>query len=193
LIQKESVSVVKLAPSPVLGGYDRSFGDTRLTELSGVALVSVALPLGDEKAAEKAIKSAYQLAFPDSGASTATQTHRLIRTGADQGLLMFESDAANAEPEVQAALKGACYTSLQTDAWVVLSLSGPLANAVLERLCPIDLHDSRFPVDSAARTVMEHMSAIVLRDGADSYQLLSASSSAGSFLHAVETSLSYVS
>jgi sarcosine oxidase subunit gamma len=36
---------------------------------------------------------------------------------------------------------------------------------------------------------MEHLGTIVLRDGTDSFLLLSAHSSAESFLHAVETSI----
>jgi len=40
---------------------------------------------------------------------------------------------------------------------------------------------------------MEHMGAIVLRDGPDSFLLLSASSTARSYLHAVEISLRNVS
>ena len=184
--------MANLAPTPILGGYDMSFGDTCLKEVTTIALVSLAIPLSGAQTAEKAVKSAFKLDFPTPGQSTATKTHRLIRTSPDQALLMFESDAANAEPAVQSALKGACYTSLQTDAWVVLSLSGPRAHAALERLCPIDLHDDVFPVHSAARTMMEHMGAIILRDSPETFQLLSASSSAASFLHALETSLKYV-
>ena len=81
---------------------------------------------------------------------------------------------------------------LETDAWVVLQISGPDVRAVLERLCPLDLHDATCPIDSAQRTVMEHMGAIIIRTAPDRFLLLSASSSAKSFLHAVETSLKYI-
>ena len=62
---------------------------------------------------------------------------------------------------------------------------------MLERLCPLDLHESAFPVGAAQRTVMEHMGAVILREGTDEFLLLSASSSAASFLHAVKTSIRY--
>ena len=39
---------------------------------------------------------------------------------------------------------------------------------------------------------MEHMGAIIHREGTDRFLLLSASSSARSFLHAVEASLEHV-
>ncbi|MYA88775.1 MAG: sarcosine oxidase subunit gamma, partial [Boseongicola sp. SB0662_bin_57] len=41
-------------------------------------------------------------------------------------------------------------------------------------------------------TVMEHMGAMAIRTGDDAFLLLSAGSSAESFLHAVETSYRYV-
>lgn len=188
---KESVSVASLTPAPRLGGYDRKFGDLRLRERTDLALVSLAIPLGGDAAAKKAIKSAFKLDLPAPGQSSASKTHRLVRTAPDQAMLVFDDTSANAEAAVRTALKGACYTTLQTDAWVALALVGPRARTVLERLCPLDLHDSAFPVDAAARTVMEHMGAMILREGPHSFLLLSASSSAGSFLHAVETSIRY--
>jgi len=183
--------VAKLTPAPVLGGYDRAFGDLHLREMTDLALVSLAIPLGGEAAVKKAIKSAYKLEMPDSGRSAATKSHRLIRIAPDQAMLAFATDAALAEPEVQIALKGTCYTTNQTDAWVALSINGPDVRRALERLCPIDLDDAAFPGNSAVRTVMEHMGSMIIRTDQDAFMLLSASSSAGSFLHAVETSINY--
>ena len=183
--------MASLTPKPPLGGYDRRFGDLHLRECTDLALVSLAIPQGGDAAAKKAIKSAFGLALPDPGQSTVGKSQRLIRTAPDQALLVFNDTAANAEPAVRKALKGACYTTLQTDAWVVLSLNGPGARTALERICPLDLHDSAFPEGAAQRTVMEHMGAMILREGPHSYLLLSASSSAQSFLHAVETSIRY--
>lgn len=186
------VKLPPLTPTAVLAGYDQSFGTLRLTEMTALAMVSLALPLGGEEPAMKAIKSAFKLDLPDPGRSVASKTHRLIRISPDQALVVFDDDAPLAEPAVRAALNGACYTTNQTDAWVGLRLDGPDARRVLERLCPLDLHDATFPVDAAARTVMEHMGAIVVRGGATGFMLFSASSSAHSFLHALETSIRYV-
>ena len=46
--------------------------------------------------------------------------------------------------------------------------------------------------DVSARTVMEHMGAMIVHLSGDRFLLLSASSSAQSFLHAVELSYRYV-
>ena len=62
----------------------------------------------------------------------------------------------------------------------------------LERICPLDLDPLGFEGDGAARTTMEHMGAFVMRDGEGGFFLMSARSSAKSFLHAVETSIKNV-
>ena len=83
-------------------------------------------------------------------------------------------------------LQGTGYTTDQTDAWVCLEISGPETILALERLCPLDI--ARFTDGTAARTVMQHMGALIIRLSADRFLLLSARSSAASFLQAVETS-----
>ena len=60
--------------------------------------------------------------------------------------------------------------------------------AALERFCPLDL--GAFPAGSVARTAMEHMGAVIAReDDAPTFLLLSARSSARSFLHGLGTAL----
>ena len=181
----------KLQPTPILGGYDTTNSGIRIWERSELALVSLSVPLGGEADATKALKKAYKLDFPASGTSVATKTHRAIRVGVDQAMLVFSDVAALAEPNVQASLAGAFYTTNQTDAWVVLTIEGENVRAVLERLCPLDLDASVFPIDQVQRTVMEHMSAIILREDENRFTLMSASSAAQSFLHALETSIQY--
>ncbi len=179
-----------LTPLSPLHGYDETIGDVRLRERD-LALVSLAIPLGGEAAATKAIKAACKLDLPEVGHSKASKTRRLIRMSPDQAMLVFEDPAPLTERAVQKALKGACYTTNQTDAWVILEISGPGTRAALERICPLDLDDAAFPIDKATRTMMEHLGVLIARTGDDTFLLMSASSSARSFLHAVETSVRY--
>lgn len=180
-----------LKPVSPLGGYDQTFGDIRVWERSELALVSLAVPLGEDAAAKKALKSAFKLEMPEPGHSVATKTHRAVRVSSDQVMLVFADDAVLAEPAVAKSLKGAFYTTNQTDAWVSLSISGAGVRTVLERLCPLDLHEDVFAIDAAERTVMEHMGVFIVREAEDQFLLMTASSSALSFLHAVETSINY--
>ena len=82
--------------------------------------------------------------------------------------------------------------TIQTDAWVILRISGPLALKALERICPINLEPDVFLENDIARTIMEHLGSIVICEKVGSYLVMSASSSAKSFLHALETSLQNV-
>lgn len=189
------MSDFSLTAAPPLADFDRRFGDTVLKAPKDLAIVSIALPLGGEAAAKKAIKGAYGVALPDIGQSAVAQDDAaaIMRLGSDQAFVLFPCPTPDAEPRVAALLKGAAYTTDQTDAWCALELSGPLARAALERICMVDLHPDAFAVNSVARTVMEHLGAIIARTGAQTYMLLSASSSAKSFAHAVEVSLENVS
>ena len=72
-------------------------------------------------------------------------------------------------------------------------MSGTGVRVALERICPLDLDDQAFPEGRVARTAMEHLSVIILRDGPDSFLLMSPRSSARSFRHAVELSVENVS
>lgn len=180
-----------LSSLSALSGYDKDHGGVHLTELTGLAIVSIALPLDGEIAAEKAIKTAFGIALPAIGQSAVSKDGavRLARLGRDQLFVIFLTAPPDAEQMVAAKLKGTAYTTDQTDVWIGLKISGPNARTALARICPLDLHPDVFAIDNAARTVMEHLGALILRVGPDSFMLLSASSSAQSFLHALEVSI----
>lgn len=182
---------ITLEAAPILGGVDIELGTNRIRERDDLALVSVATPLGGEKALAAALKKGLGLVMPEPRLSSASGDTRAIRTSQDQIILIFPHATPDANAVVQAKLGGAGYTTDQTDVWVVLEVSGPDTMAALERLCLLDLHPDTFPEGASGRTVMEHMGAMILRTGADSFLLFSASSSAESFLHAIETSYHY--
>ncbi|MFK7940083.1 MAG: sarcosine oxidase subunit gamma [Roseovarius sp.] len=183
-----------LTAEPPLAGYDHNFGTAHLRAPAGLAFVSIALPLGGEDAALKAVKSAYGVAMPEVGQmATAKDGAILMRMSVDQGFVLFAHDTPDANVVVNAKLKGKAYTTDQTDVWCALELSGARARDALERICPLDLNDSGFSVGEVKRTMMEHLGTLIARKDADTWVLMSASSSAGSFLHAIETSIHNVS
>ncbi|SPH18167.1 hypothetical protein DEA8626_01699 [Defluviimonas aquaemixtae] len=182
---------IVLTATPALAGTDLRFGENRIRSRDDLALVSVAVPLGAEDAVKDAFARAWSIDLPGSRDSTGSDEMRALRTTPDQMMVVFPHATPDAEPVVQAALGGAAYTTDQTDVWAVLELSGPGVRAALERLCPLDLSVAAFSEGAFARTVMEHMGALILRIGADRFLLMSARSSAGSFLHAVKTSFAY--
>ncbi|WP_120500183.1 sarcosine oxidase subunit gamma [Roseovarius sp. EL26] len=179
-----------LTATPPLAGYNKTFGNVSLTSPADLALVSIALPLGAEAKALKAIKTAYGADLPEPGKTALSKdgNARLVRLGADQALVVFTHATPDANPVVQAKLKGTAYTTDQTDVWTGLEVSGATSREALQRICPIDIHPAAFAEGDCARTAMEHLGVLIIRTGDDTYLLLSASSSAKSFLHAVETS-----
>lgn len=179
-----------LTAAPILGGADITIGENRIAERDDLALVSIATPLGGDDALANALRKGWDLAVPEPTRSSVSGDTRAVRTAPDQMVLMFPHTSPDAQSVVGGKLNGTGYTTDQTDVWVVLDISGPDTLAALERLCPLDT--AAMPVDGSARTVMEHMGAMIIRIDTDRFLLLSASSSARSFLHAVETSYRYV-
>ena len=143
---------LKLEAAPILGDAHFSFGDSNVVERHDLALVSVSTPQGGDAALAAALKRGWSLDAPAPTLSTVSDETRAIRTAPDQIMLVFPHPTPDANTKVQGKLNGTGYTTDQTDAWVVLELSGPLAISALERLCPLDLHDSAFPVNAAGRT-----------------------------------------
>jgi len=186
------VAEITLQAAPILDGVDIEIAGCRLVERDDLALVSLAVPHRGTTKLAKALKSGFGLSMPKPALSVEKDGLRLIQIAPDQMMLIFSDASPDAEPAIRHKLDGTAYTTNQSDAWVRLDLSGQNAVKALERLCPLDLHHSTFPVGSAARTVMEHMGALVIRTAPDSFLLMSASSSGGSFLHALETSLRYI-
>ena len=82
------------------------------------------------------------------------------------------------------------YSADQTDAFAALDLSGPDALPALERLCTLDL--AALQVHAAPRSLMAHLSVILIRLAPDAFRLMSARSSAKSFAHSIRTALSAV-
>ena len=187
------MSEYQLEPRPALGGYRADIGGIRIEEITGLALVSIAVPLGEDgcKGLARALEQAFGTGLPDPGRLTRAKDGetRFLGMGPDQVFALFPHAGDDADRVLDEKLQGAGYVTLQSDNWLGLRVSGATARAALARICQIDLDPAQFGPDRVARTVMEHMGSIVLRDaGPDSFLLFSAASSARSFLHAVETS-----
>lgn len=182
-----------LKPEPFLGGYERDFGSISIKELNQQAVVSFAIPNGGETKAKKTLEKLFGVSCPKVGESELSKdgSLRLMRLGPDQlfCLISDQPDTHAAYRDIDQKLSQDIYTTDQSDVWVCLEVSGPQTLKVMERICPIDLHPDHFKINSVAQTTMEHLGTIILRSAKNTYVLLSASSSANSFLHTLETSI----
>lgn len=173
-----------------LNHYDRRFAATRLKEWANLSIFSIALS-HEQSRAKALVKETLNLSWPACGTSTLLDdaSMRLLGLQSDQVFAVTHDHTAFAELE---KLSPTAFTTDQSDSWVKLQLVGPKAISALERICPLDLHASVFKTGDVARTVMEHLSVIILCQGPNDYFLLSPTSSAQSFLHALEVSLQNV-
>ncbi|GAB1362436.1 hypothetical protein MASR1M32_16720 [Rhodobacter sp.] len=149
-----------LIAKPALDAAPLSRGGAVLTTLDPGPITAVALYPGAAGKVAKGLK-ALGLAFPDPGTWAAKDAARIVWTGRDQAFLMGVPAPA---------LEGAAVTD-QSDGWAGFALSGPGAEAVLARLIPLDLRAAAFPAGRAARAALNHMSLILLRTGADAFEL----------------------
>lgn len=179
----------QLAPRNPLGGVRRDFDGVSLVEATGLGIAAIAVPRGGDEALADAASAAWGLALPPVGRYAAGPDGLvLIGMSPDQFFAVFPCEGSAAARAVASVLGGATWVTEQSDAWAVLDVEGPRVRAALERVCPLDLHPDVFRPDMAQRTLMEHLSVILIRLGDNRFRLMSPSSSALSFLHMVETS-----
>ncbi len=181
----------KPEPETFLDNCRMRFQNTLLEEVADLQIASVSCPLGQRARLEDSVRTSWFTELPEPGRSTASADGRVkIFSMAPDQFFVFPAAAPQAAGAfVAETLGSAGYVTDQSDNWVGLRISGELALPALERICPIDLDPAVFPTGAVARTLMEHLGAIIHREGPEQFLLLSASSSACSFLHAVATSL----
>ena len=177
-----------------LGDYQRNFDGVSLEELTNLAIVSIAIPLGGEDALTKALKEGFGATLAKAGEVSRSENglFRFLGIARDQMFAIFEHAEPNAVNIISGKLKDSAYYTLQSDNWLVLRLTGPRCRDVLGRICLLDLDPKVFPEGKVARTVMDHLGVIIIPDSVNAFILISASSSATSLLHSLETSINNV-
>ena len=184
--------MAKLSSLSPLNGYQESIGSISLREINDYSLISLAIPQDTTKTFAKTIKDEFGVGMPTSVMSKTNKKMRLLMTQPDQ-IFSIIPQVDDPEKDLSKIIGNAAYITDQTDAWVVLEISGVTSRTALERICQVDLDPNIFKLNAMARTTMEHMATIIIRTDVDTFLLMSASSSAKSFLHAVELSAQHIS
>lgn len=174
-----------------LAGYVAEFEGIKLIEVTGLSLVSMAVPKYGEKTLANSVKKNLKAKLPKIGQTSHTKTGNTCIYGlqSDQYFVQLEYDGNEAAKHLAGIIGDHAYYSDQSDSWVMLRLSGEGCQTALERICSLNLAADKFPVGSVARTSMEHLAVIIVAEEKNQYLLLSPRSSANSFLHAIETSI----
>lgn len=184
---------ITLTAKPILGGYTQQLNGVSITEKTTQCLVSVACPNGGDAALQASVQTAFGIDLPAISRIATSGTTLFFGLQPQQWFVVFENNSASAPATtIKDQLGDNAYCTDQSDSWVTLELTGPNALHALERICPVDLRPDIFTVGSVARTTMEHLGVIIARVGEDQYWLMSASSSAESFLHAITLSVNNI-
>lgn len=184
-------SSLNLEASSPLSGYSHDFGSVQVEEVTGKALVSIAEPLGIKTKLKTAIKKSLGAEWPVIGSSTSSSSgYQLMGVQSDMIFAFFDHPSGLADKSIKSLLKENAYCTDQSDAWVMIQISGEGVYAALERICPLNLAPAIFKVGSVARTSMEHLGVVVFKIDENTFVLMGATSSADDLLHAVTVSVS---
>ena len=156
-----------------------------VSEVTDLALASLATRRGEETEVRNRAKARFDLEPPPPGRTANGDGMTFLWTGHEQWFVEAqESTLGGLEALLRETFEDSAAVTDQSDAWASLRLEGLATRAVLEKLCPLDLHPGAFPPGATARTTMEHLSAIItLRDDRGRFSILTPRSSAASFLH----------
>ena len=190
-----------IAQSPLVG-YEMITDGASLIEVTCLSMVSIAPLAGSQTVFQTAMAKLFKTGKNGSPKPSATmaldqpskQNCILMPSAQNQWFLCFDDDGTNPIDAAKALLGKSLSKQMamtdQSDSWVVLALSGPQSSQTLAQICPIDCSASAMPIGTTARTSMEHLGAIITRRPDEGnhqpcFWLLSARSSAASFLHAI--------
>ena len=189
-----------LTASNPLDGHRIIIDGASLVEITTVSIVSVTPSASHEKEFEAAIFKLFgsgQLNAVTAHEGRGKKNRLFLPSAHGQWFLCFYNEGADPIDAASSLLGRRLSKQLsmtdQSDAWVILALTGPLVRCTLERICPIDCSPSTMPIGATARTMIEHLGSIIVRrpdddDANPCFWLLSARSSASSFLHAITAS-----
>lgn len=162
-----------LIAKPALGRAAVTHAGTTLAEAGMPQMTSIA-PWPGQVAA---VAQAMGLPFPAPNTVTERDGARLVWTGRDMAFLI----GADAPDGLAAAVTD------QSDAWVMLTVSGAQAVEVLARLVPLDLRPVQ--VGQAFRTALNHLPLILIVEGEGRFTLLTFRSMARTAWHEIEEAM----
>jgi heterotetrameric sarcosine oxidase gamma subunit len=155
-----------------------------------LALVSFCAAKGKRAALVAMVKDTYGVELPATPARVEGKDVAFVWNGPEQWLAIAErGNGRDLERELKPVLAGLSSVVDQSDARVVVRISGPRVREVLAKGVPIDLHPRAFCPGMMAISHARHMSVILWQlDDAPTYELAPFRSFAESFAHWLQQS-----
>jgi len=154
-----------------------------IEERADLALASIISKRGKRFALVNAVNTAFGVALPDGPRRATRGSVTFAGTGPDRWMASAEgTEAAGFAAKVRARIGPFAAVSDQSDARLVLRLSGPRVRDVLAKGVPVDLHPKAFKPGDVATTLVAYIGVqIDMLDDAPTYQVSVPRSMAGSF------------
>ena len=179
---------ILLKKESFLSEFSKTINNVSIKEVLDHRITSLAVPLGSDRKCSAVIKKVFKKTIPQIEKSIIVSNNNFLFRLANDMLFFCENSIKKAPKTTIDLLQQNFYTTDQSGGWCCLQVSGSRVIEMLERICPLDLSKENFKILDAKRTTMEHLGVIIFKRGETEFLLYSASSSAKSFLHAVETS-----
>ncbi|MEM6593994.1 MAG: sarcosine oxidase subunit gamma [Pseudomonadota bacterium] len=180
----------EMIPLSALGGrapQDHVHGPVTLTEVTHLALASVAARREQEETCKKHLAELLGQAAPEVEELVMHDPEAAFWIGPNQWMVGAQHDShQDLAMQLKSRFGPSASITEQNDAWAVFDLLGNVA-PVMELLCPIDMRT--FTVGRARRTTIDHLGCFFTRRGEDHLRILGPRSSAGSLHHALLTAM----
>jgi sarcosine oxidase subunit gamma len=153
-----------------------------IEERTDLSFASVIVKRGKRDALVSAVETAYGVALPTRPRRVTKGSVTFAGTGPDQWIASAEgAEAQNFAARVRGRIGLFAAVSDQSDARLVLRLSGPNVRDVLAKGVPLDLHPKVFKPGGVATTVVAYIGVQIDRLDEATFQLTAPRSMAGSF------------
>lgn len=127
-------------------------------------------------------------ALPGPGQSVVTPHGAMLWSGAQEVMVFVEGPAVT-EADLARRISASGQVTEVTDGWVVLSLRGARARALLDHIVLPDLSGDNFAVGAVVGTKLGHVRVLIWQRTADEVLILAPSSYSGALWHCLTTEL----
>jgi heterotetrameric sarcosine oxidase gamma subunit len=153
-----------------------------IEERTDIAVASVIAKLGRRSALTNAVNAAFGVSLPEGPRRDAQGAFAFSGVGRDQWIASAEGEeAAGFAARARARIGPFALVADQSDARLVLRLSGPHVRDVLAKGVPVDLHPQAFKPGDVANTVVGYINTQIDMIDDATFQLAAPRSMAGSF------------
>jgi sarcosine oxidase subunit gamma len=163
------------------GHHGRAAAGLVIEERTDIALASVIARRGKFDALAAAVDTAYGVTLPKGPRRAANGLLAFAGTGPNQWIASAEgAEASGFAAKLRARIGLFAAVSDQSDARLVLRLSGPRVRDVLAKGVPLDLHPKVFKPGDVATTLVAYIGVQLDRLDDTTFQLTTPRSTAGS-------------